>query len=132
MDNILYTDTTRKYFLLDYSPSHSELVIRGLKGYDDNIDLFFKAVKHIDLNPKLNGITISIVDRTKSGIPKDIGYSDNVFKIVDTDQNEYYIDAMLFAAFNNKLQLLQSSLGDFVWSDSNKEISSYKYVALPI
>jgi hypothetical protein len=63
MEKLIYSDTERKYFLLDYSPSHSEMVIRGVKRKEYNIDLFFKNVQRININVKLTGINIFRVKR---------------------------------------------------------------------
>ena len=53
MDELLYSDSDGEYFLLDYSPSHSEMIIRRINNTDPgnvfNIDLFLKLSKTYDL-----------------------------------------------------------------------------------
>jgi hypothetical protein len=117
MGQLIYEDTRRKYFLLDYSPSHSELVIRAFIDKDKNVDLFFKNVQTINLTPKFNGIKIT-TDSKKTD-------NNFTFKISDNDGNTGFIQAGLFVEFNNGLDMLQTSLGDFTWTNENKEISSF-------
>lgn len=129
MDEILYEDVIGDYFLLDYSPSHSEMVIRRINKADQsnifNIDLFFKGVKNINLTAKFSGIKIYKSLRTADlplmTIPFD---AKNIYKIVDGQGNVGYVDAFVFVIFQNKLDILTTSLGDFTWSKENKEIFS--------
>lgn len=129
MEELLYSDTEGKYFLLDYSPNHSEMVIRRINKSDPdnifNIDLFFKAVYNIQLGTKLTGIKIYKVIRNSGNIlssnPAD---RKEIYKIVDGEGNFGFVDASVFAVFHNNLDILTTSLGDFTWSKENREISS--------
>ena len=129
MDEILYEDIIGDYFLLDYSPSHSEMVIRRINKTDQNnifnIDLFFKAVKNINLAPKFNGIKIYKSLRTADLPLMTLALNGkHIYKIVDSQGNVGYIDAYVFVVFQNKLDILTTSLGDFTWSEENKEMFS--------
>jgi hypothetical protein len=122
MDELIYSDTEGKYFLLDYSPSHSEMVIRRVKGKEDNIDLFFKNVQRIDINIKLTGINIFKVKRPNF-LPATNSYDyRHVLKIIDNTGLTFYIEAGLFVVFHNNLELLETCLGDFTWTKENREI----------
>jgi hypothetical protein len=129
MDEILYEDIIGDYFLLDYSPSHSEMVIRRISKTNQNdifnIDLFFKAVKNINITPKLTGIKIYKSVRTADS-PLMTSHLDrkSIYKIVDGQGNVGYIDASVFVVFHNKLDILTTSLGEFTWSKENKEMFS--------
>ena len=122
MDELIYSDTEGKYFLLDYSPSHSEMVIRRVKGKEYNIDLFFKNVQRVDINIKLTGINIFKVKRPNF-LPAINSYDNrHVLKIIDNTGLTFYIEAGLFVVFHNNLELLETCLGDFTWTKENREI----------
>ena len=122
MDELIYSDTEGKYFLLDYSPSHSEMVIRRVKGKEYNIDLFFKNVQRVDINIKLTGINIFKVKRPNF-LPAINSYDyRHVLKIIDNTGLTFYIEAGLFVVFHNNLELLETCLGDFTWTKENREI----------
>lgn len=129
MDELLYSDLEGQYFLLDYSPSHSEIIIRRINKADPdnvfNIDLFFKAVYNIQLATKLKGISIYKVVRLNEHIfiPNIVDRKE-IYKIVDGEGNVGFVDASVFVVFNNKLDILTTSLGDFTWTKENKEIFS--------
>lgn len=124
MEELIYEDLSRKYFLLDYSPSHSELVIRGFNNEINNIDLFFKAVFKIDLNVKLDGIRITKIERTQKNKIENPVNRKYILKIADNDGSVGHIDAGLFVEFNNNLGMLETCLGDFTWTNENREVSS--------
>jgi hypothetical protein len=126
MEELLYSDTDGKYFLLDYSPSHSELVIRKIdKSANHNIDLFFKAVYNIQMTVKLEGVKVFKVHRQKDlfAFPNPADRIE-LYKITDNSGFVGFIDASVFVVFHNELDLLQTSLGDFTWSEGNKEVFS--------
>ena len=129
MDELLYTDIEGQYFLLDYSPSHSEMIIRCINKTDPdnvfNIDLFFKAVYNIQLATILKGISIYKVVRQNESvsIPNTVDRKE-IYKIVDGEGNVGFVDASVFVVFNNNLDILTTSLGDFTWTKENKEIFS--------
>jgi len=126
MEELLYSDTDGKHFLLDYSPSHSELVIRKIdKTTNHNIDLFFKAVYNIQMTVKLEGVKVFKVPRQDDlfAFPNPAGRIE-LYKITDNSGFVGFIDASVFVVFHNELDLLQTSLGDFTWSQDNKEVFS--------
>jgi hypothetical protein len=126
MEELLYSDIGGKYFLLDYSPSHSEMVIRKIdKIAKQNIDLFFKAVYNIQLTVKLEGIKVYKVPRHDDlfSYPNP-GDRIELYKITDNNGFVGYVDASVFVVFHNELDILQTSLGDFTWSEGNKKVFS--------
>ena len=129
MDEILYEDIGGNYFLLDYSPSHSEMVFRRINKNDPanifNIDLFFKAVKHFNLTAKISGIKVYKTPSTAELPLMTHALEGNyIYKIVDGKGNVGYIEAYVFVVFHNKLDILTTSLGDFTWTEANKELFS--------
>lgn len=113
------------FFLLDYSPSHSELVIRQIeKNEKKNIDIFFKGVTYINLKPKFEGLRI---EENKEGFFKEkYGYDNQIqFTIIDDSKNQYVIVAYYFCVSNNKLNILETSIGDVYWSAQNSIFFTY-------
>jgi hypothetical protein len=125
IEELLYSDLEGEYFLLDYSPSHSEMIIRKInKNPKHNIDLFFKAVYHICLNTRLSGIKVFKTERKDKSSLINPAKRIEIFKIMDNTGFVSYIDASIFVVFHNHLDILVSSLGDFTWSKENQEIFS--------
>jgi hypothetical protein len=110
MEELLYSDTEDKYFLLDYSPSHSEMVIRKIgKGAKHHVHLFFKTVCNIRLAVNLNVIKVFKVPLKDRffGYPN---HADRIelYKITDSSGYVGYIDASVFVVFHNSLGVLQT------------------------
>ncbi len=129
MNELLYTDLEGQYFMLDYSPSHSEMIIRRINKTDPddvfNIDLFFKAVYNIQLGTKLTGIKVYKVSRHDEAISiPNLVNRKEIYKIVDGEGNVGFIDASVFVVFHNNLDILTTSLGDYTWTKENKEMFS--------
>ena len=126
MEELVYSDSGGIYFLLDYSPSHSEMIIRKRdKTTNTNIDLFFKAVYNIQLTVKLDGIKVFKVPRQdESFVFPNPADRMELYKITDNIGFIGYIDASVFVVFHNSLDALQTSLGVFTWSENNKEVLS--------
>ena len=126
MEELLYSYTEGYYFLLDYSPSHSEMVIRKRdNAVKHNVDLFFKAVCNIHLTVKLNGIKVFKVYRQDDLLPfPNPAKRTELYKITDNGGYIGYVDASVFVVFHNSLDILETSLGDFTWSDRNREVFS--------
>ena len=99
MEKLLYSDTGGNYFLLDYSPSHSEMVIRRVKVTEYNIDLFFKNVQRINLSPKLTGINIFKIERPAYMPVKNTWDNKYIFKITDPTGITSYIEALSLLSF---------------------------------
>ncbi len=129
-DSILFQDLSNKYILLDYFPTHSQLLIRRPKNktIDYNTDIVFKPVKMMYLTDSFNGISISqlsepeaVLDvKRKFKMITEYGYK--IFRIVDSGNNEYYINAMVFGVFENKLELLKSILNNDLSAEQNKTL----------
>ncbi len=129
MEQLLYSDLEGQYFLLDYSPSHSEMVIRRTNNKDAhdvfNIDLFFKAICNIQLPTKMEGVKIYRIDRRNTNIVMpNVANRKEIYKIVDGEGNTGFVDASVFVVFQNSLDILETSLGDFTWTNENREIFS--------
>ena len=128
MNKILYSDLQGSYSLLDYNRSHSELLIRKRTINHANVDIIFKSVQLIFIPTALIGIEIILLNdateilrlKEKYHLTTDYGY--RIYIIKNIGGNEFYLNAGVFGVFNNDLDILVSSLGDFTWSSSNKLI----------
>ncbi|MDT4874909.1 hypothetical protein FQZ97_1102430 [compost metagenome] len=64
---------------------------------------------------------------TISAIPKEDNYlilnssEKYIFKLTNLEGISTYIDAAAFGVFHNKQQFGETSLGDFMWSEYNKQ-----------
>jgi hypothetical protein len=126
MQELLYSDPEGTYMLLDYAPSHSQMVIRKRdKVAKTNTDLFFKPVCNIQLNVRLEGIKVFKVPRAGHFFDyPNATHRKEIYKIIDNTGHCGYIDASVFVVFRNSLDILETSLGDFTWSVENEEIYS--------
>jgi hypothetical protein len=130
MNKILYTDFEGSYSILEYNQSHGQLLLRKRLNNDghSNIDIIFKSIQYISIPTTLVGIEISIIlDKLeinflieKFAFKVDYGYV--IYSIKDLKGREFYLNGGLFGVFTNQLDILESSLGDFTWSESNKII----------
>ena len=125
-EELVYEDKG-EYFLLDYSPGNSEMIIRKINRQGSNssfnIDLYFKAVHHIQLPTKMEDIKICKVPRKHIAFQNPYN-REAIYRISDKNGNTAFIDAGVFVVFHNELDMLTSSLGDFTWSSSNREVFS--------
>jgi hypothetical protein len=88
----------------------------------------FKSVQTIIFPTSIFGIEIFVEDDMKiieSLVRKfsfkiNIGY--RIFGIRNKEGQIFYLNGSVFGVFNNKLDILESSLGDFMWSSKNSLI----------
>lgn|GEM_PF-4172191 len=80
------------------------------------------------LSFELNGVEISIAEdnkelsslKEKYAFSTDLGYL--VYAIKTSDDKRFYVNGGVFGVFTNEFDILQSSVGDFTWSEGNKLI----------
>ncbi|MNU14857.1 hypothetical protein D3C71_29770 [compost metagenome] len=121
MEILMFSDPG-KFELIDFQMSHYELLLRsyahGKRDY--NIDILFKGVYSLNMITSYKGLTIS-------AIPKEDNYlilnssEKYIFKLTNLEGISTYIDAAAFGVFHNKQQFGETSLGDFMWSEYNKQ-----------
>jgi hypothetical protein len=127
MNRILYSDLNGKYTLLDYNRSHGELLLRK-RVNAGNTDILFKYVQSIFLSFELNGIEISIVEEEselsllKENYFFSTEYGYRIYSIRTKDNKNFYVNGGVFGVFSNELDILESSVGDFTGTTSNKLI----------
>lgn len=120
----IFQDYAHTYKLLDFNRSHSELIFRS-RVNKVNTDIIFKSVRGIFCQTDLIGIEIILVPDLQS-VPKnfhcinDYGY--RVYLLRTSKGEEFYINGGVFGVFENRLDILESPIGDFMWSSENKLI----------
>ncbi|WP_293308484.1 hypothetical protein [Pedobacter sp. UBA5917] len=129
----IFSDLSSNFQLIDYSPTHGQLLIRCLKNKqrDYNIDIIFKGVLHILIPVVFNGIEIAAAE-----INEDNGYlvanygfkisgDYRIFSITDTKSKIYYLNAMCFGVYHNKLDSLETSIGRYDMDSLGENILWY-------
>jgi hypothetical protein len=123
----LFDDENGSFCLLDFNRSHGQLLLR--KRVDRrNTDIIFKSVQFLCIPSTLYGVKIRVIIDYRKSLDLKSKYnfalsSDyRVFEILDSQGNEYFIVASVFGVYENDLDILETSIGDFTWSNENKLI----------
>lgn len=121
---LIYSNLTDEFKILDYTLSHSQMLIRSLKNRqrDYNIDILFKPVEAIMMKSKINGLEIyhddsAIQNPAVMTIGFTLEYDYKVFVLKDAGGNKHYINAMAVGVYHNKLEILDSGRVGFVFED---------------
>jgi hypothetical protein len=116
-----FSDLNNKYALLDYVPTHSQLLIRSMRNRkrDYNIDIIFKPISALNIPQFFEGMELTVLssqegkrligEKYQFEIKKD--YS--VFLLQDGKKNNYFVIAMAVGVFHNKMDILETSIGPF-------------------
>ena len=129
----IYSDLVNEYQLLDYSPTHNQLLIRSVKNKnrDYNIDILFKGVLAILIPSKIKGLIISIAEISgdRKFLVEDYGFkvtSDyRIFLLKDREGQVFFLNAMCFGIYHNKLDILETSLGRYDMENFGENILWY-------
>lgn len=113
----IYSDLENTYILIDYHPTHSQLLLRSMKNKNRNynIDILIKPVFFLSIPTKLKGIEISLVEEDdmintlKINYEFDIRYY-KVFSLLDSQQKVHYINASVFSVYHNNFETQESYL----------------------
>lgn len=121
MEIVMFSDPG-KFEVIDFQISHYELLLRscahGKRDY--NIDILFKGVYSLNAITTYKGLTISAVPREDHYVPLH-SPEEYIFKLTNADGVSTYIDAAAFGVFHNEVKSGTTSLGDFMWSEHNKQ-----------
>src|ERR1700744_441052 len=102
---IIFSNLESKFQLLDYLPTHDQLLIRSMKNKmrEYNIDILIKGVQLLLLPSNLNGLEISLVEtitENEKQLIKTYNFIHNrhykIFSLKSFDNKLYYINAMSF------------------------------------
>lgn len=114
----LYSNKTEKFQIVDFLATHNQLLLRCFKTSirDYNIDVILKGVTQLFLPTEINGIEIFVLDNEETikfltnKFSFSTKYDKRIFKIVDSGGNFFYINALCFGIYHNKLDILETSL----------------------
>lgn len=118
---MIYSNRNDKFQVIDYSPTHNQLLIRSLKSKSRkyNIDIIFKGVGCMVMPTLLSGLDISLVTEEKTLHELETkylfntDYDNRIFSIKSADQQEYFLNALCFGIYHNSLEILSSSIGRY-------------------
>jgi hypothetical protein len=127
---VIYTDFQNEYKFLDFSLSHSQLLIRSLKtnNRNYNIDIFFKGVSILLMPIVLKGIEISLVEFDGVELVSlkeygfEVGEDHMLFSIKDSKGKIYYINSMAFGVYRNTLEILETSIHRYDFGSLGEKI----------
>src|SRR5687767_3462734 len=107
----LFSNLSDKFQILDYSPTHSQLLIRSMKlsPRDYNIDVIVKPVYALCIPSTMNGLEISLLSDSDGQAWRTppfnfvTDYDYKIFKFADATGASYAINAMALGVFHNRL-----------------------------
>jgi hypothetical protein len=130
----IFSNFTNEFQLLDYSPTHNQLLIRSMKNKkrDYNIDIIFKGVQFLLIPSIFRGIEISIAefnDRKYKYLVEDCGFKTTkdyrLFALKDTTDKVCFLNAMCFGVYHNELDILETSIGRYDIENLGEKILWY-------
>lgn len=129
---IIFSDMTSKFQIIDYLSSHSQLLIRSMKNKnrDYNIDIIIKGMLSMLIPSSLKGLEISIKEiEDRKYLIEDYGFKITkdyrIFSLKDSEGKVYFLNAMCFGVFHNKLDILETSLGRYDMGNLGENILWY-------
>ncbi len=105
-EELIYEDKG-EYFLAGFSPGSNEMLIRRINNTNPgkvfNIDLYFKAVHHLQLPAKMEDIKVyKVPGKNIPALKAGPSGRNAVYRIDDKNGNSAYIDAGAFTIFHNE------------------------------
>jgi hypothetical protein len=100
------------------------------KNRDYNIDIIIKGILSILIPSTLKGIEISIAEiNDRKYLIEDYGFKitkdDRIFSIKDSEGKTFFLNAMCFGVFHNKLDILETSIGRYDMGNLSENILWY-------
>jgi hypothetical protein len=109
--------SARFFTFFDFVISHGQLLLRSQKndGLANNIDIIFSGTTYIQSFSRLNGLRISRIKNSISGIDYDtvkkyLEYDSNYLFEIESNNEKYFIAASFVTVFENQLGFSESSL----------------------
>ncbi|ADF53323.1 hypothetical protein ZPR_3004 [Zunongwangia profunda SM-A87] len=117
----IYSNQNQEFQIVDFSATHSQLLLRSFKTKDReyNIDIIVKGVGLLLLPTSFLGIEISLLENKetisflKDKFSFNNEYDNRIFSIKDNQGRVYYINALCFGVYHNKLDILETSIGRY-------------------
>jgi hypothetical protein len=128
----IFSDLTSEFQILDYSPTHNQILIRSMKSKSRyyNIDIIIKGVTLILVPSIFNGIEISIEGiNDRKYLIEDYGFKITkdyrIFSLKDSVGKVYFLNALCFGVYHNKLDILETSIGRYDYENYGENILWY-------
>ena len=132
-DMAIFSDLNNEFQILDYSPTHNQLLIRSMRnksrGY--NIDIIFKGVLSLLIPSIIKGLEISKfeIDESKMYLIDEYGFKNTkdyqIFSLKNSLGKICFINAMCFGVYHNKLDIIETSLGRYDMENFGENVLWY-------
>lgn len=132
-DMAIFSDLNNEFQILDYSPTHNQLLIRSMRnksrGY--NIDIIFKGVLSLLIPSIIKGLEISKfeIDESKMYLIDEYGFKNTkdyqIFSLKNSVGKICFINAMCFGVYHNKLDIIETSLGRYDMENFGENVLWY-------
>lgn len=129
---IIFSDLINKFQLIDYSTTHSQLLLRSMrnKARDFNIDIHIKGVFSLLMPTVFQGIEIAIfeIGDEKKYLIEEYGFDlayHRIFSLKNSEGKVYFVNAMSFGIYHNKLDILETSIGRYDFGSLDENILWY-------
>lgn len=128
----IFLDLASEFQVLDYSPTHNQMLIRSMKSKDRdyNVDIIIKGVLSILIPSVFKGIEISIAEiNDRKYLIEDYGFKITkdyrIFSLKDSGGKVYFLNGMCFGVYHNKLDILETSIGRYDMENFGENILWY-------
>ena len=129
----IYSDLENVYILVDYHPTHSQLLFRSMKNKhrNYNIDILIKPVFFLSVPTKIEGVEISIVEDDDMINALKVNYNFDtkyykIFSLLDSHKRIHYINASLFGVYHNNFETSESYLEKVPYVSPGECVLLYK------
>jgi len=115
----IFSDLANEFQMLDYTSTHDQLLIRSMKNKNRNyiVDIIIKGVLHLVIPSVFKGLEISIAEKKENNksLVEELGFKTTkdykIFLLTDSKGKKFFLNAMCFGIYQNKLDILETSLG---------------------
>lgn len=128
----IFSDLASDFQILDYYPTHNQILIRSMKNKDRtyNIDIIIKGVLSILTPSFFKGIEISIAEiNNREYLIEDYDFKITkdyrIFSLKDSKGKVYFLNAMCFGVYHNRLDILETSIGRYDMENFGENILWY-------
>lgn len=107
----LILESSARFRFLDYHISHTQLLIRGAHAIDgQNLDIIFEGVDFLNCPTAFTGIKLYLLDNDSSAAKKLTLKPFIKNFLIESEKNEYFIQAGVLRIFKNTLSPLETSI----------------------
>ena len=123
MPDAIYALLASPFHLWDYAPTHGQLLFRSLPVPEraHNVDIIFRGVTRLHVPDRLEGLEIAVVPALPEPLAASEGFALRVdarhFQLREDRGTCWYLNAMCFGVYHNRLATLETSLNRYDWGD---------------